>query len=431
MAFEKHYQVIYHTFGDNICTYELDETPPFYPDLETIKTGFYLADYFNCQSLVDEIVFNRKQYLDGSITTGFQRTAIIGRDGWISVNGRKIRISNLHIEEDAARRVEWTDRRSRTVFFNLDRLSIPLTEIITNHEDCQHPDDLYAAAMLIGLGLRACGKGKRGIGTIRQDVNISIAGGNRVELKGIQNLQMLKTYVDREIQRQLALIDIKKELEKRQVKPNDFEHIYVDLSTQLEDKFPALGTQIIAMGVRLPKCADILVKIVQPGRMFGDEVVDKCELITGVGKERIFYSGSIPTWIGNEKIEELRKILACNPKDGFLFAIGSQNEVIHVLKKTIERIKIASINGVPLETRRVLPNGNNEFLRVIHGKDRLYPDTDTPPIPIKEETILEIQDQPKPIQPWTLMEEFGLSLQEIAFIIRRDEFSPFFIKRSP
>ena len=285
VEFEKDYRVIYYTFPPpyDVCSYEFDETPPFLPDPEAIDTAFYLAKYYNCKSLVDEIIFNRKQYLDGSITTGFQRTAVLGRDGWIIVNGKKIRISNFNVEEDAARRVDFNDRTNRTVFFNLDRLSIPLVEIITNHEDCHSPQDLHDLALLLGLGLRATLTGVRGIGSIRQDVNISIKRGDRVELKGVQCLSMLQTYANREIQRQIALIEIMDELNKRDVQGHDFEHFYIDVHDPVEKLTDILDLEgWTAFAIRLPKCAGVLNRGIQPDRSFADEVCDKAELISGL-----------------------------------------------------------------------------------------------------------------------------------------------------
>ncbi|MHA1259549.1 MAG: Glu-tRNA(Gln) amidotransferase subunit GatE, partial [Candidatus Heimdallarchaeaceae archaeon] len=149
VEFEKGYKVIYLACERNTCTYEMDETPPFFPDMEAIEKGFILSAYFNCSAFAEEVVVNRKQYLDGSITTGFQRTFISGRDGWVPVNGKKVRITNVHIEEDAARRVNWTDTASRTVYFNLDRLGFPLTEIITEYTDVDTPEELLETAKQI------------------------------------------------------------------------------------------------------------------------------------------------------------------------------------------------------------------------------------------------------------------------------------------
>jgi len=185
---EKGYLVIYHANDEHVCTYELDETPPFWIDENSIDTGFHLAALFNCKSPTQEIVVNRKQYLDGSITTGFQRTFIIARDGHVELpGGKKVSITNILIEEDSARKIK-TEDRGRTVYYNLDRLGIPLTEIITDHMDIDTPEELALTAKMIGLNLRITGLVMRGIGVARQDVNISITGGVRAELKGVQNM---------------------------------------------------------------------------------------------------------------------------------------------------------------------------------------------------------------------------------------------------
>ncbi|MFX0114675.1 MAG: Glu-tRNA(Gln) amidotransferase subunit GatE [Candidatus Hodarchaeota archaeon] len=430
IEYEKDYRVFYYTFPPpfDVCSYEFDETPPFFPDQVAIDTGFYLAHYYNCQSLVDEVIFNRKQYLDGSITTGFQRTAVLGKDGWIIVNGKKIRISNFNVEEDAARRVDFNDRTDRNVYFNLDRLSIPLVEIITNHEDCDNPKDLHDLALLLGLGLRITGKGVRGIGSIRQDVNISIKRGDRVELKGVQDLKMLQTYVDLEIQRQIALIEIMDELKKRGIQEQAFEHFYIDVSAFVDsivDLEKEEGWD--AFAIRLPKCAGLFKWEVQPGRSFGLELFDKAELISGLPVSQMFHSDDFSAWAKGQNAEEnFKEILGLQDGDAFIITIGSSNRAIHALKKIVERMKMA-LDGVPQETRRVLPNGNSEFLRVIHGKDRLYPDTDTQGIPITPDRLERIFSEYQPPKPWNLVETTDLSLIEVALIVRDNLLFSFFI----
>ncbi len=430
VEFEKDYQVIYFTFPPpyDVCSYEFDETPPFLPDPEAIDTGFFLARYYNCQSLVDEVVFNRKQYLDGSITTGFQRTAVLGRDGYILLNGKKIRISNFNVEEDAARRVNFVDRTNRTVYFNLDRLSFPLVEIITNHEDCNNPQDLADLARLIGLGLRATRKGVRGIGSIRQDVNISIKRGDRAELKGVQDLKKFQIYVDREIQRQMALIRIMDQLNDRDIDETDFEHFYYDVS-KIIDNYSDLrrNNDWEAFGIRLPKCAGILKQIVQPGRSFGIEVCDKAELISGLPIKQMFNSDENPEWMSSKAYAKFFEVLGLENEDAFFVTVGPTDKAIHALKKIIERMKMA-LSGVPKETRRVLENGNSEFLRVIHGKDRLYPDTDTAPIPIVPERLKKIFAQEFPPKLWDILALGELTLHELSQIVRNDVFFWFFLE---
>ena len=288
VEFEKNYKVIYFARERNTCTYEMDETPPFAPDPEAIRKGFLLSAYFNCSAFAEEIVVNRKQYLDGSITTGFQRTFICGRDGWVPVNGKKVRITNVHIEEDAARRVNWIDTSNRTVYFNLDRLGVPLTEIITEYTDVDTPDELIETAKQIGRVLRLSRVGRRGLGSARQDVNITIDGGDRVEVKGVQDLDMFELLCRHEVVRQNALIQIEEEMEKRNIKKEDFEHTYIDISHVLD-----LEKESKAFATIFPKMKGIFGLEVQPNKDFGEEIFEKSMLISGIPREHHFHSDQL------------------------------------------------------------------------------------------------------------------------------------------
>ncbi len=416
VEFEKHYRVIYETYGDNICTYEMDETPPFPPCLDTIDKGFLLARFLNCESPVNEIIFNRKQYLDGSITTGFQRTTIIARDGFINFQNKKIRINNVLIEEDAARRVDFHDRASRTVYYNLDRLGIPLTEIITNHEDCHDPTALMQIGLLLGLGLRVLGIAKRGIGSVRQDVNISITGGSRVELKGIQEISDLQQYCDHEITRQLALLKLMKKLKTKGVKKSDFQANYIDVSSAITD----LNKSELALAVRLPKCKGIFLEEIQPGKLFSEELFDRIELITGLPMYEMSQSDTPRQWLDSTRV---REILNLQQDDSYVVVRGSQKSVIHALSRTIERMKKA-LDGVPEETRRFNPKTfNSEFLRVIHGKDRMYSDTDTPPVSISVDYTHILPENITP--PWDLIEKLPISVRELIYIEKANLYPEF------
>jgi glutamyl-tRNA(Gln) amidotransferase subunit E len=433
---EKGYLVIYHANDEHVCTYEMDETPPFWIDHESIDVGFNLASLFKCESPAQEIVVNRKQYLDGSITTGFQRTFIVARDGHVELsNGKKIPITNILIEEDSARKIK-TEDRGRTVYYNLDRLGVPLTEIITDHRAIDNPEDLVQTARMIGLNLRVTGLVRRGIGVARQDVNISIDGGNRAELKGVQDLAMLPTYCAHEVCRQAALIDINSKLGGLKITKNDFEHNYIEIGHLF--KTLADGEKVFA--IRLPKFEKILLAEVQPQKDFGFEIFEKCNLITGIQYNEMFHSGEMKPESIRRKNEpaslfidvktdaKIRKILNLAKDDAYVAARGSEKPVLHTLKKVVERCKQA-FEGVPQETRRVLANGNNEFLRVIHGKERLYPDTDTPLVPYPMEKYEQIRSKPinRPLELLAKYDDRGLTLDKLELIIR-EEHVPQFIK---
>ncbi|NHJ88094.1 MAG: Glu-tRNA(Gln) amidotransferase subunit GatE [Asgard group archaeon] len=437
IEFEKGYRVIYHAYEDSVCIYEQDEQPPFWPDKEAIYKGYELAHWLNFSAMVDEIVVSRKQYLDGSITTGFQRTMIIARDGFIPLNNKKIRISNLTVEEDAARKIK-TENYGRTVYYNLDRLGIPLVEVITDHRDCDDPEELRQIAEYIGLSLRLSKIGRRGIGSVRQDVNISITGGDRVELKGVQDLDMFDQMCRREVARQDMLIKIAGLLKERKLAKDELEHTYTDLTDNFDlSKVPK---NFIIMGIRLPKLGEIFKLEIQPGKDFGQDIIEKTELISGIPRQFLFQSDEMdPNSFRRKSINEpqnnfffnqmtaeldkkIRKILNLKKNDAYFLALGPQKWAIHAMKKIIERSKMA-LDGVPQETRRLTLDGNSEFLRVIHGKDRLYPDTDTPPIDMDMEKIKNLKENVG-IRPWEIYEEFnkkyGFDYYQVVKLIRHE-----------
>ncbi len=433
VEFEKGYKVIYLANERNTCTYDMDETPPFFPDMEMIENGFILAAYFDSSAFAEEIVVNRKQYLDGSITTGFQRTFICARDGWVPVNGKKVRITNVHIEEDAARRVNWENTSNRTVYYNLDRLGIPLTEIITEYTDVDNPEELLETAKQIGRVLRLSKIGRRGSGAARQDVNISITGGDRVELKGVQDLDKFDIMCRHEVVRQHALIEIKKEMLQRGIKKGDFEHTYVDISQffDTDEKFFA---------TIFPKMKGLFGTEVQPNKDFGIEIFEKSMLITGIPRKDQFHSdenqdgalrinsdhpSDLP--MNQETYSKICSVLNPKENDAFIVVKGPEKRALHAMKKIVERVKMA-LDGVPQETRRFLINGNSEFLRVIHGKDRIYPDTDTPPIVISLDKIKELTKNIGK-KPWEVFDElhekYGFDHQHVDLLIRDEKLEKF------
>jgi glutamyl-tRNA(Gln) amidotransferase subunit E len=436
VEFEKGYRVIYYACEHNTCTYEMDETPPFPPDQDAIRKGFTLAHYFNCTALAEEIVVNRKQYLDGSITTGFQRTFITGRDGYVPVFGKRVRITNVHIEEDAARRVNWCETADRTVYFNLDRLGIPLTEVITDHRDIDTPEELVELAKQIGRVLRVSRIGKRGIGTARQDINLSIRGGNRAEIKGVQNLALFPLLCRHEAVRQHSLIELRNKMLERGLKKEDFEHTYVDVSHVFNLKN---GNK--AYATIFPKMKNLFGTEIQPNKDFGEETFEKSMLITGIPRENQFHSDEhqpnavrkrslhpckLP--INAKRYQQISFILNLGPEDAFILVVGPERRAMHAMKKIVERVKQA-LDGVPQETRRLLPNGNSEFLRVIHGKERIYPDTDTPPIVIPKDLISETKKTVGK-RPWEITEDlnskYGFNQHQVDLLIRDEKVERFY-----
>ncbi len=208
----------YNIYPDESCLIELDEEPPHPVNQEALKIALQVAVLLNCE-IPDEIHVMRKTVVDGSNTSGFQRTAIVGVNGWIDTSKGKVGITNVSLEEDSSQILERTETK---VVYGLDRLGIPLVEIGTA-PDSKDPEHTREIAEKIGLILRSTGKVKKGLGTIRQDVNVSIKGGARAELKGFQELSTIPLVIENEIKRQQDLLKKGKKPEKevRKVEPDN------------------------------------------------------------------------------------------------------------------------------------------------------------------------------------------------------------------
>ncbi|MFC1648938.1 Glu-tRNA(Gln) amidotransferase subunit GatE [Nanoarchaeota archaeon] len=206
MGKQKHY--LYQGYEDSTCLVELDESPPRPLNPEALAIVFQVCKMLNAK-VVDQIQVMRKIVIDGSNTTGFQRTALIGRDGYIEVNGKRIGIPTICLEEEACQVMKRTKTHD---VYNLSRLGIPLIEIATD-PDMATPEEARDVAAKLGMILRSTGKMKRGIGSIRQDVNMSIKGAGRIEIKGFQDLRSIPKVIDKEIDRQLKLTKQGKKIE--------------------------------------------------------------------------------------------------------------------------------------------------------------------------------------------------------------------------
>ncbi len=223
MEFRKE-QIITYEVHDSTCTYEIDEAPPFEIDSNAIDLALTIARLLQME-ILDELHVNRKQYLDGSIPAGFQRTMIVGVGGKVKISKRTINLDMLALEEDSCREIT---NIGRNIVWRVDRLGIPLVEIVTKTFNLDDPNEIKDIAIGISRILRATGKVKRGLGTIRQDLNISIEKGARVEIKGVQILDMLPEYIKLEVIRQLTLIEIKEEMGKRKLTAELFKNNYQD-----------------------------------------------------------------------------------------------------------------------------------------------------------------------------------------------------------
>ncbi|MDD5331509.1 MAG: Glu-tRNA(Gln) amidotransferase subunit GatE [Candidatus Nanoarchaeia archaeon] len=191
-------EVIYEACSSSSCLVEYDEEPPHELNKDSLDIALQICLLLNCK-VVDSIQFMRKTVVDGSNVSGFQRTALIGTNGFINTSKGKVNIETVCLEEEAAKKVK---EENNSITYRLDRLGVGLIEIATAPEikDSEHAREV---ASIIGMILRSTGKVKRGIGSIRQDVNVSIKGHNRIEIKGFQDLKNIPRTIDNEIHRQL------------------------------------------------------------------------------------------------------------------------------------------------------------------------------------------------------------------------------------
>ncbi len=402
-------------FYDTTCLVEADEEPPTEINREALLIGIQIAKMLNME-LVDELHVMRKIVIDGSNTTGFQRTALLAFDGYLEVDGRKIGVATLCIEEEAAKKVE---ERGGEVVYSLDRLGIPLVEIGTG-PDIDSPELAKKVAKKLGMILRSTGKVKRGLGTIRQDVNISIEHGARVEIKGVQDVDILDRIVEYEVIRQVNLLKIRDELRRRNAKVCeeifDVKEVFANTRSKILKRAKAL------MAVKLEGFSGLVGMEIQPGRRLGTEFADIAKTF-GLGG--IFHTDELPAYgISQEEVEELRRAVSAKDGDAVIIASGDERRVRNALLRITERAKFCLV-GVPEETRRANEDGTTSYLRPLPGAARMYPETDVPPVRIDEE--MRSVDVPELIEDRAkrYVEQFGLA-EDLAMIMADPRYSEIF-----
>jgi glutamyl-tRNA(Gln) amidotransferase subunit E len=393
--------IIYEVPENHACLVELDEEPPHDLNREAVLITLAIAKALN-STPVDEIEVMRKIVVDGSNTTGFQRTAIVAVGGYLVDDDGLIRIQTICLEEDAARKV---DEGRGYVKYNLDRLGIPLIEIATG-PDIRSPEQAMRVAFKLGLLLRLSGKVKRGIGTIRQDLNISIKGGVKTEVKGVGRLELIPKVVEYEVSRQLRLLEIRDELIKRGVKESDLPYLMVDATDVFLSSKSRLVSSSLSKGLRIYaaplKGFGGLLKIeLMPGRRFGTELSDYAKAWGGVGG--IIHSDELPSYgISEEEREAVFRLLSLDREgDAYVLVISDAESAERALKAVVDRARHALI-GIPKETRAANPDGTTRYMRPQPGAMRMYPETDIRPIPVTQE-LLEEAERLKPPTPEDLL----------------------------
>jgi len=361
----------YYTYNTT-CLVENDEEPPAPLNDEALSVCLTIGKMFG-MTPIPQIHVMRKLVIDGSNTSGFQRTALVAVKGALPNGGE---IETICLEEEAAQRI-------KDDLFSLDRLGIPLIEITTS--PCMHtPEEVQKVAEYIGMVLRSTGKVKRGIGTIRQDVNISIASGARVEIKGVQELDLIAEVVKREVQRQQTLLTIRDELKKRNA---SVAHATSKDVTSLfkETKSAVLKKANRISAITLKGFAGLVGREIQPDRRLGSEMSDyakKC----GVGG--IFHTDELPAYgVTEEEVTLLRSHMHAEEQDCVVIVSGAnEKQAACALNQVIIRAGMAlSDTPVPEETRKMLEEGSTAYMRPLPGAARMYPETDVLPVVIGDE----------------------------------------------
>ena len=383
--------IYYRIHNDTVCTYEMDDTPPFLMDEKALDIALGVALLLRL-NMVSELHIARKQYLDGSIPTGFQRTTIVGVDGWIPYKGRKIGIIQLGLEEDSCR--EGSDIGHERIYLT-DRLGMPLIEPVT-YPDMRTPLETAEVAEILRRLCRSTGKVRTGLGAGRQDVNVSIRGGTRIEIKGVPRISKIPDLIYNEARRQWSLLRIRSILKERGVTPESFESSHHDVTRLLADTVYDPIRQALNSGMRvwctvLKKFEGLLKITTQRDTTFAKEFSDRVRVIACLTTlPNLIHSDAGTESLQSRKWQKLRRKVRATHEDTLVLVWGPEDDMVTACDEIALRAREAT-EGVPSDTRQALKDGTSGFERVLPGAERMYPDTDLPPLAITGERIERIR----------------------------------------
>jgi len=373
-------------YQEESCLVEADEEPPHDVNEEALKISIQIAKMLNCE-IPDEIHFMRKTVIDGSNTAGFQRTAIVGLNGFLETSLGKVGVTNVCLEEEAAQIIE---KRDDGVVYGLDRLGIPLVEIGTA-PDIKNPKHAREVAEKIGMMLRETGKVQRGIGTIRQDINVSISGGARIEIKGFQELKSIEKVIEGEVERQKKLLKIRDELKKR----NDFVTEIFDVTPIFKNTKNNMISSLLDKGkdvfaFKLNGFSGFLKEKICYDKTFGKEL---SEYAKSHGVRGFIHSDEdLGKYNLTREFLKLRETLNAGEKDVVGIVVEDRDIAKQACLSILRRAEKAK-EGIPEETRMANEDHTTSYLRPLPGGARMYPETDVKPIIVtKELTDVEIPE---------------------------------------
>jgi len=381
--------IMYYANHESSCLVEQDEEPPHELDADARKIALIISSALK-SNIFSEIYPMRKTVIDGSNTTGFQRTMLISQGGFYNAGKTKIGIQSICLEEDAAKILgeEGSIRK-----FGLERLGVPLVEIATDPFEVELTE-IKKIALSLGRILRSTKKVKRGLGSIRQDVNVSIKDGNGVviEVKGVQQLDQLEKVVEYEAKRQHGLLQISKKIQEKNWEftdedKKDITELFSKCKSKIIQNAIKKNQRIIAVSFK--KMAGIFGFLPYEGIRLGKEVA---ELVRFFGIGGVFHSDELPNYgIEESDLEELRKFIKIKENDAFLILASPEEKIHTIVNQIILRIEHIRDHGIPIDTRLATQTGETKFLRPRPGSARMYPETDIPPIIITKEELSEAE----------------------------------------
>lgn len=406
MEFKTKKEIIYRINNENACTYEVDDTPPFPINMDALEKALEIS-LLSKMNIVGEVHITRKQYLDGSIPTGFQRTAILGVEGELELPNKKIRLIQLSIEEDSCREISDIGH-IRT--FKTDRLGMPLIETVT-YPDFANPDEVKEGCDYIRFLNRSTGKVRTGMGAARQDVNVSCRGGSRVEIKGVAHTKWIPELTHIEAFRQWALLQIKDILNSRIDDPDKWK-VNHKIVNKAFINIPKIFDNEQVIAINLPNFEGILSYFTQPGQMFADEFIHRLKVIACLERPNMMHTEELEPQMSESEWDSIRKLLNSKEGDAQIVIWGNEADMPTAVETIEERCSMA-MAGVPGETRKSFEDGTTIFERVLPGADRMYPDTDSAPIPLANEYIetlstrlpQDVIDNYKQLKKWKVPED--------------------------
>ncbi|MCG3138710.1 MAG: Aspartyl/glutamyl-tRNA(Asn/Gln) amidotransferase subunit B [Phycisphaerae bacterium] len=400
--------IYYRLNQQTVCTYEMDDTPPFFMDDEALDIALELCLLLKL-NIVGELHIARKQYLDGSIPTGFQRTAIVGVDGELFYQGRRIGVRQLSIEEDSCREV--TDIGHDRVYLT-DRLGMPLIEVVTEPE-MYTPQEVAEVGEIIRLLCHSTRHVRVGSGAARQDVNVSVRGGTRVEIKGTPQIWRNPHLIYNEAMRQCALLHIRDLLRERGVTSETLQTSVAEVTRTVANTAyvpirKAVEDGLLVKAIALKHFEGLLNHPTQEHTTFAKEFSDRVRVIACLTQlPNIAHSDLAAETLSSREWREVRRKMRADADDALLLVWGNEADTVTAAQEIILRAREATI-GVPSDTRQAYKDGTNGFERVLPGPERMYPDTDLPPIEINSARLERLAVQ-IPRRVWELDER----LQEI------------------